>query len=88
MLDGYKDGFSQINTALQAVLEWLDFQQTEPRSPIRPRKKQNLRPLSDQQFNTLMAEADDLEIKSTHSETDSQPPQTQDDNERNGGRIY
>ena len=85
MSDRYKDDFSQLNTTLQAVLERLDFQQTAPRSPIRPRKKQNLRPLSNQQFNTLMEEADDLQIESVHSETDSQPSQTQDDNKRNVG---
>ena len=85
MSDGYKDDFSQLNTTLQAVLEQLDFQQTAPRSPICPRKKENLRPLSNQQFNTLMEEADDLQIESVHSETDSQPSQTQDDNKRNVG---
>ena len=86
MSDGYKDGFSQLNNTLQAVLERLDYQQTAPQSPNHPRKKQNLQPLSDQQFNTLMEGADDVQIESTHSETDSQHPQTQDDNERNGSR--
>ena len=86
MSDRHKDGFSQLNNTLQAVLERLDSQQTAPRSPNRPRKKQNLEPLSDQQFNTLMEGAVDLQIESTQSETDSQHPQTQYDNERNGSR--
>ena len=86
MSDGYKDGFSQLNNTLQAVLARLDFQQTAPGSPARPRKKQNLRLLSHQQANTLMHEADDLQIASDHSETDSQHPQTQDYNERSGSR--
>ena len=88
MSDSYKDGFSQLNNTLQAVLlERLDFQQTAPRSPTRPRKKQILRPPFDQQFNTLMMEADNLQIESTQSETDSHPPQTQDDNEMNGSQV-
>ena len=86
MSDGYKDGFSQLNNTLQAVLARLDFQQTAPGSPARPRKKQNLRLLSNQQAITLMDEADDLQIESEHSETDSQHPQTQDYNERSGSR--
>ena len=82
-----KDGFSQLNNTLQAVLERLDYQQTALQYPNRPRKKLNLQPLSDQQFNTVMeGGADNLQIESTHSETDSQHPQTQDDNKRNGSQ--
>jgi len=43
---------------LQAVLARLDFQQTAPGPPARPRKKQNLRLLSDQQATHL--ETDEL----------------------------